>query len=81
VKVTLLRNSFDHELLRPSIADRQIKTTYLADITEEFVKKFNKQMDCLHQKQLIIGNVDSIHEEKAGISSINQLKISILHEW
>jgi hypothetical protein len=41
-KVTLVRNSFDHKLSRPPIADRQIKTTYLADVTEEFVKKFNK---------------------------------------
>jgi hypothetical protein len=75
-----VRNSFDHKLSRSPIADRQIKITYLADVTEEFIKKFDKQMDCLHQKQLIIGNVDSIYEKEAGISSINQLKISILSE-
>ena len=58
--------------------DRQIKFTYLADITKEFVKELNKQMNSFHEKQFIVSDIDSIHEEKARISSINQLKISVL---
>ena len=40
--------------------DRQIKFTYLADITKEFVKELNKQMNSFHEKQFIVSDVDFI---------------------
>lgn len=73
-----MQSSLDGKLPWLLIVDRQIKFTYLANITKKFVEKLNEQMNSFHEKQFIVSNIDSIHEEKARISSINQLKISIL---
>ena len=50
----------------------------LADIAEILVQKFNKQVNSLHQQELVIIYINSKNKIKASVTSVNYLEVLIL---